>query len=185
MFNIKKLSDNSKEFLNTYYSIIDQAKNDIINISMGTNLTSVLIDQLIVLYQSAIKMSENILNYTTDADVEDFAKNLIANYTQTVEDLQSIKQKCENIYCNEIDMKLYSRKALSMFNTLVNNLNGTLASNNLNAIYLNAIHTHTKALIELITMALPLQMCDILKDYLTKHLQSLSELLNNLKSFKM
>ena len=185
MFNIKKLSDNSKEFLNTYYSIIDQAKNDIINIPMGTNLSSVLIDQLIILFQSAIKMSENILNYTTDADVEDFAKNLIANYTQTIKDLQGIKQKCENIDCNEIDIKLYSRKALSVFNTLINNLNGTLASNNLNSIYLNAIHSHTKALIELFTMSLPLQMCDELKDYLTTHLQSLSELLNNLKSLKM
>ena len=89
MFNIKKLSDNSKEFLKTYYSIIDQAKNDIINIPMGTNLSSVLIDQLIILFQSAIKMSENILNYTTDADVEDFAKNLIANYTQTIKDFRA------------------------------------------------------------------------------------------------
>jgi len=163
MLIVKKLSDNSKDYLNTYYEIIDQMKNDMQNVEICNSISKVYIEQIIPHKKAAIALSENILRYTTNVDIENLAKNIISEHSNEIEKLENILETCMRVCNSERDVNLYMRRFNEILNNMLNRLNNISTTNNLNALYLNALIAHHEGGISLAQNALSYTLCPELK----------------------
>lgn len=183
---IKKLSDNSKEYLDLYYQIVDNMRNQMFAIEPCNSISQTYIQQILPHKEGAISLSENILKYTTDVDIETLAKAIIENQNASMEYLRSIIDECTCHTNSERDVNLYQRKAIEIITNMITKLNSISANNNLNALYLQALIYHHEGGINLAKNALGYDICPKLKQQIneqiiknTAELTLIKNLLNN------
>lgn len=185
MYIVKKLSDNSKEFLNTYYSIIDQMKNEMAEVLPCDSISAKFIKHIIPLENGGINLSQNILKFTTNIDVENFAKEVIEMHTANLSVLNKIGEKCACVCNKERDVNLYMRKYNEIFDTMNNRLNNIPTSNNINTFYITSMMIHHESAINFAKNLLAFTICDELKAYagnmITAYTSHLSNMRNMLK----
>ncbi len=167
MFIVKKLSDNSKEYLNTYYEIIDQMKNAMQEDINSKSISETYIKQIIPHHEAGVKLSENILKYTTNVDVENFAKNYIFDQNIEIEKLQNMLEECACVCNSERDIKLYTRKFNEILDMMMKKLNMGPATNNIDALYLSSMLIHSEGAISFAKNALSYNICPSLKQLLS------------------
>ena len=114
MFIVKKLSDNSKEYLNTYYDIIDQMSKAINGCEIGKSIGGLYINQITPLLQASIDLNNNILKYTTNTDIENFAKNMTFDRNNEIQKLSEITATCACV-CNSIRTIYWRSEGSSKF----------------------------------------------------------------------
>ena len=167
---IKKLSDNSKEYLDAYYEIIDSMKSQIFAVELCDSVSKIYIEQILPHKTAGILLSENILKYTTDIEVEVFAKAIIAESNQDIEKLNEILDECTCVHNSDRDIKLYSRKATEIVTNMLTRLNAIQGTNNLNVLYLQAMMYHHEGELALAKNALNYEICDKLKIYINERI---------------
>lgn len=166
MFIVKKLSDNSKEFLDTFYNIVDQLNDSVDAVEPTKSISETYINQLVPLLQAGVKMNDNILKYTTNVDIENFAKNMNFDLNNEIEKLNQMKESCSCTCNNERDLKLYNRRFKELFNNTIQRLNNTPATNNVDAFYLTTMIIHHEGTIATAKNALSYTLCPELKELL-------------------
>ena len=167
---IKKLSDNSKEYLDAYYLIVDTLKNQLQSLETCNSISQTYIQQSLPLGESAIDFSNNILKYTTDIEIENLAKAIIEQQNLSLEYLRSILDECTCATNSERDINLYKRKALEIISNMLNRLNLIQGTNNLNFLYLQAMLYHNESVIALAKNALNYDLCPKLKQHINEQL---------------
>lgn len=187
MFIVKKLSDNSKEYLDTYYNIIDRINQDVNGIEASNSISETYIRQIIPVFQGGIDMSENILKYTTNVDVESFAKNVMFDMQTNIDSLNGLLENSLNECNTERDAKLYLRKFGEIFNHMITMLNTNMTGNNLDLLYLSALTSLLEGIINISKNALSFSLqCDLkslltdIIDEQTLHLKTIKTLLKNM-----
>ena len=64
MANSERFSFDTKEYLNTFYCILDQMVREMTTANLTESISNNFIVQMIPHHQAAIRMSENLLKYT-------------------------------------------------------------------------------------------------------------------------
>lgn len=182
MFIVKKLSDNSKEYLNTYYDIIDKMKNAIDLVENGKSVGGLYINQITPMLLASIEMNENILKYTTNTDIENFAKNMTFDRNNELQKLNEITEKCACVCNTERDVKLYLRKFNEIYNNMIQKLNSVPASNNLDMLYLSTMTSLLEGIIYATNNVLAYNICPELKDFATNLIDEINLQLSTIKS---
>lgn len=171
---IKKLSDNSKEYLDAYYEIIDNMKSQMFGVEFCDSISKTYIEQILPHKTAGILLSENILKFTTDTEIETLAKGIIL---QSNNDIQTLNSHIENCMCptnSERDLKLYTRKSTELITNMITRMNSIQGTNNLNSLYLQALIYLFEGALQLARNALNYEICDKLKTYLNEHIAKLS-----------
>ena len=183
---IKKLSDNSKEYLDAYYEIIDNIKNQMFAVEVCGSISKIYIEQLLPHKTAGILLSENILKYTTDTEIEAIAKSIITQSNKDIETLNTHLSECTCVTNSDRDIKLYTRKATEIITNMITRLNSIQGTNNLNSLYLQALIYHYEGSLQLARNALSYEICDKLKHYIneliikiTAEIAVIKNLLNN------
>lgn len=166
---IKKLSDNSKEYLDTYYEIIDGMKNQMFAVENSDSISKIFIDQILPHISAGIQLSENILKYTTDIEIENFAKNIISQNNENLERLNTISNECECIN-NDRDIKLYTRKSNELIGAMITRLNSIQTGNNLNVLYLQSMTYYFEGFLSLARNLLNFEICSSLKNFINEQI---------------
>lgn len=182
MFIIKKLSDNSKEFLNTYYDIVDQLEKEISGVEIGKSISELFIKQIVPFFNASVKMNDNILKYTTNVDVENFAKNTSEEHQQNADSLLNMLESCACACNSERDIKLYTRKFEEPFNSTLHKLNSSPATNNLDAIYITSKINLLDGIVMMTKNVMVYGICQELKDFIPEMIESLNLNISTLKS---
>ena len=182
MFIVKKLSDNSKEYLNTYYEIIDQMSKVITGCETGKSIGGMYINQITPLLQASIDLNNNILKYTTNTDVENFAKNMTFDRDNEIQKLVEITEACACVCNSERDVKLYMRKFNEVYNNMLQRLNATPATNNLDMLYLTTMTTLLEGGIGFSKNVLSYTICAELKDFATNLIDEMNLQISTIKS---
>lgn len=179
---IKKLSDNSKEYLDAYYEIIDNLKSQMFAVEICNSISKVFIEQILPLANAGILLSENILKYTTDTEIETLAKGIIESSNNNIEALNAIMDECACAQNSDRDIKLYTRKATEIITNMITRLNSIQGTNNLNALYLQALIYYYEGALLLAKNALSYDICEKLKVYLNEHIIKISAQLALIKN---
>lgn len=186
MYIVKKLSDNSKEYLNTYYDIVDNLNQAFTSVEPSNSISGTFINQFVTMLNSGIQMNDNILKYTTNTDVENLAKNISEDATGEIDRLNQMLENCACVCNGEKEIKIYIRKSNEIFNNLITRLNSVANSNNLDALYLTSMITHHENSILLAKNVLSFSICgelkEILSDILDEYALQLSSMRGLLKN---
>lgn len=179
---IKKLSDNSKEYLDAYYEIIDSLKSQMFAVEICDSISKAYIEQILPLANAGILLSENILKYTTDTEIEALAKGIIEANNNNIETLNAFMEECACVTNSDRDVKLYTRKATEIITNMITRFNSIQGTNNLNSLYLQALIYHHEGELQLAKNALNYDICDKLKIHINEHLIKISSQLALLKN---
>ncbi len=160
---VQKMSDNTKEYLDNFYRILDEMQNQMSSVQPSQSISETFIRQMIPHHEAAIKMSENILNFTTDTNVETLAKTIIADQTRDISKMQYMLEECAQVENSEIDISLYQREFKSILDNMVRKMNSAPATNNLNVDFLSEILPHHEGAINMSKTVLKFDICPELK----------------------
>lgn len=182
MFIIKKLSDNSKEFLNTYYDIVDQLEKEVSGVEVEKSISELFIKQVVPFFNASVKMNDNILKFTTNVDVENFAKNTSEEHKQNADTFLNMLESCSCACNSERDIKLYMRKFEELFNSTIHKLNSNPATNNLDAIYITSKINLSEGIVLMAKNVMVYGICQELKDFIPEIVEALNLNIGTLKS---
>ncbi len=160
---VQKLSDNTKEYIDTFYKILDEMSNKMKEVEPSSSISATFIQQMIPHHEAAIKMSENILKYTTDTAIENLAKNIIADQTKDIEKMKDMLDACAECENSTVDINLYQREFLVIFDTMIRKMNGAPTTNNLNIDFLSEMIPHHEGAINMSKNLLKFEICSDLK----------------------
>lgn len=181
MYIVKKLSDNSKEYLNTYYDIVDNLNQAFTSVEPSNSISGMFINQFVPILNSGIQMNENILRYTTNVDIENLAKNMTEDMTGEIDRLNQMLESCSCVCNGEKDIKIYTRKSTEIFENLIRRLNSVANSNNIDALYLTSMIAHHENSILLAKNVLSYSICNELKEILSDILDEYTLQLNSMR----
>lgn len=103
------LSNVTKEYLNTFYCILEKMIEGMTQAKLCDSISHNFIVQMIPHHKAAIEMSKNILRYTTDIPLQQIATQIIVEQTKSIENMEQILDCCKKCSNSGQDLNLYRR----------------------------------------------------------------------------
>ena len=164
MIIIKKLSENTKNYIEKYFDDLDEMSKQIKEMPNTNSISQIFIHEMIPHHEMAIKMSQNILCYTTDTDIETLAKDIISTQQNCIKKMEEMYENCMECENSERDVNLYKREFLQIFDTMTRKMASALSGNNLNTDFLSEMIPHHEGAIFMSKNVLQFSICDLLKE---------------------
>ena len=162
---VRKLSDNTKVYIDRYFTIVDKMGVAMREVAQTDSISEMYIWQNISLISGEVQMSENILSYTTNANIETLAKALIDDGKQAVDDLKEMLDYCTNCKNEDRDVNLYQRRFAVILENSVSNMNNINLTNNIELDYLNGLIAHHEGAIGMAKNLLNYEVCENIRAY--------------------
>ena len=105
----EQFSDVTKQYLCCFYEILDNMIEEMTSAKLTNSISHNFIVQMIPHHQAAIKMSQNILQYTTLLPLQNIAKNIISEQTKGIESMKEILGVCGEQFAITVICLLCSR----------------------------------------------------------------------------
>ena len=115
--------------------------------------------QMIPHHQAAIKMSQNILKYTTLFPLQNIAKNIISEQTKSIEAMKKILGVCEEQFDSKQDICLYQNGFDRITRTMFSQMRNACSTNHINANFMREMIPHYQGAIRMSKNALHFSVC--------------------------
>lgn len=181
MIKIIKMSDNTKDYIEAFYRIFDEMKSSMEAVTPTQSIAANHINRMIPFYEAEIAMSENILKYTTEVEIEALAKSFITEATANIETLRALKEVC-NDNDSERDLFLYEKGYNDAFSRMIREMSSTPSSNNLNANFLYEMIPHHEGGMNMNKNLLKFNVCEQLRSHAEEAIMSGQVELDQMKS---
>ena len=162
MIKVIKLSDVAKDYIQRFFEILEEMKTAMESVVPPNSISQNFINRMIPHHRGAIEMSENILKYTTNPEIEDLAKAIITDQTRHIEEFEQLKPLCEQEN-SERDLNLYERGYKLAFDKMINGMYNSQTGNNLNVDFLTEMIPHHEGAIEMAQNLLKFEVCEPLR----------------------
>lgn len=153
------LSNNTKDYLEVYYSILDNMIEGMTNVTLTDSISHNFIIQMIPHHRAAIQMSENLLKYTTNIPLQNIASGIITAQTQSIAAMQKVQPYCSRITNLERDLSLYQRRADQIMRTMFDRMLNARVSNDINSNFIHEMLPHHMDAVEMSKNALQYNLC--------------------------
>lgn len=178
---VRKLSDNTKQYVDNYFQIIDDMSKNMEQVAATDSISQMFIQQMIPHHEAAVLMSQNILNFTTDTDIEALAKNIIDEQSKHINQMQNMLEACSACKNCERDVALYQRTFMQILQNMMNAMNNTPVGNHLNVAFLSEMIPHHEGAIQMSKNVLQFEICPQLKELSEKTIVSQTTQLQQMK----
>ena len=157
MFNqnrLCELSIVSEKYLNEFECILQNMSDKMLSCMNYNSITILFIKQMIPHHKAAIKMCENLLQYTTNIKLQNLALNIIKTQKSQIEQMRSIEaeSECDNNKSCQIEMYMNSYNSITK--SMIAKMNGAPRLNNINLNFINEMIPHHQGAIRLCENAL-------------------------------
>lgn len=160
---VQKLSENTKDFLENFFEILEEFERDIGNLEDSNSIGELFINQLTIHHNVGIKISENILDFTTNPIIEDFARVIVTTYNSEIDEMEEIKEDAIEVKNQKYDIKLYLMEFERIYKNMILKMKESQTGNNLNLNFITQILPLYEGGILLAKNALRFNICDKLK----------------------
>lgn len=167
-----ELSCVTKEYLSSYYEILDCMIENMTKQKASCSISQNFITQMIPHHEAAIKMCENLLRFTTCVPLQNIASCIITEQTEGIEEMKCILSKCEKCQNSERDLCLYGRRNEQICRTMFDEMGCAPTSNNINANFIREMIPHHEGGIRMAKNALSFCICPELKSILCSIISS-------------
>jgi len=144
-----QLSHVTEDYLAAFYCILDEMIEKMTQASLCDSISHNFITQMLPHHRAAIRMSENILKYTTFVPLQNIAQNIISEQTKSIEDMKGILCQCEKCCNSECDLQAYTQRTCHIMHTMFTNMHNSCATNNLNASFMREMIPHHMGAVEM------------------------------------
>ena len=184
-----KLSYVTKSYLDYYYAILNTMICDMTTVHLTNSISDNFIKQMIPHHLAAIKMSKNILQYTTNLQLQSIATNIISEQTKSISNMLAIQCKCSTLTNPNYELFLYMNNFNKIAGTMFMRMGSATISNDINANFMREMIPHHKGAVQMSNNALMFNICPELKPILhaiitsqCKGIEQMRQLLRQLKN---
>ncbi|AVK86230.1 DUF305 domain-containing protein [Lysinibacillus sp. B2A1] len=154
-----ELSNVTKAYLEEYKRILDKMMQGMTYVTITCNISENFIKQIIPHQVAAIKMSENVLRYTTNIPVQNLALEIINTSTETLECLEAIQNRCCIVQNSEYELYEYMCAYKEITEVMFQAMCAPPVSNNININYLREMIVHHQGGVRLAQNVLRFCIC--------------------------
>ncbi len=154
-----KLSNVTKDYLCTFYTILDEMIEDMTNQKLNDSISHNFIVQMIPHHRAAIEMSKNILKYTTCIPLQNIAANIIDEQTKSIENMRNILNNCSKVCNCERDLMLYKRKFNMIIQNMFAKMKNAKSTNSINCNFMWEMIPHHCGAVEMSTLTKGFDIC--------------------------
>lgn len=137
----------SQTYLNRYYQILGQMKQDMTTIPQTSSISHNFILQMLPHHQAAINMCQNLLNYTKNPTLIKMAKDIIKEQTKSIADMEKILASCSQTQNSPSDLYIYQSKFNEITLIMFNQMQNACATNNIDNNFVHEMLPHHKGAI--------------------------------------
>lgn len=157
-----KLSEVTKDYLIQFDCIFENMQKGMTSAQLNDSISHNFIVQMIPHHRAAIEMSQNILRYTTNIEVQDIAANIITAQTESIQNMQAIFDTCSCLENTERDVCLYQKRTEQILQTMFCGMRTAYADNCINCNFLREMLPHHKGAVKMSKNALRFEICPAL-----------------------
>lgn len=168
MGNVYKLSNNTKDYLDTYLNILGKMEENMSEAEVTNSISTTFISQMIPHHEGAIEMSKNILRFTTNSDIEALANEIISEQTTGIDKMKEMSQNCSQTTNSDRDLKLYLSGFQKVFENMIKQMKNTRTSNNLDVNFLSEMIPHHMGAVNMCKNLLLFDICLPLRELAEK-----------------
>lgn len=159
-------SNNTKDYLSGFHCILDEMIEGMTNVCLTDSISYNFIIQMIPHHEAAIRMSHNLLKYTTFIPLQNIAVQIIEEQTKSIENMRSIQCSCEkHANCGE-DVCRYQERVEQILQTMFTEMGNACTVNNINASFMHEMIPHHRGAVRLSENALKYDICSDLRPIL-------------------
>ena len=180
MFKIIKMSENTKDYIEAFFMIFEEMKRKMESAEIGSSIAVNFINHMIPHHEAAIAMSENILKYTTNIEIEELAKAIIEEQTADISTMETLRETCgeEN---SQRDNFLYMRGYNEIYKKMIQGMGASETGNNVNVDFLTEMIPHHEGAISMAKNLLNFDICEPLHTLAEGIVTSQSQQLDEMK----
>lgn len=154
-----ELNDAAKAYLNKFYCILDNMIRGMTEAGLSNSISYNFIVQMIPHHRAAIEMSESILKYTDNQTIENIAKNIIKEQTESIANMENIMCRCiEQTNCVRC-LENYQCKMDGIMQKMFCRMDYACATNNINCDFLWEMIPHHMGAVEMSQTTLMFDIC--------------------------
>lgn len=155
-----KLSNVTKDYLTTFYCILEKMMEGMTKAELSDSISYNFIVQMIPHHEAAIEMSKSILKYTTNVPLQEIATQIVTEQTKSIEDMQQILCSCRKLCNTEQDLCLYQRCVNQIMCTMFQQMEHACSNNQINANFMREMIPHHEGAVKLSETTLQYPICD-------------------------
>ena len=188
MSGTQQLSDVAKRYLCEYYDILDDMIEGMTRAELTDSVSHNFIVQMIPHHEGAIRMSENILQYTTCIPLQRIAQRIIAEQTQSIAQMRRALPMCSLCRSSSGDLNLYLQRFRQVTDRMFRRMQEAPATNGLNFSFLREMIPHHEGAIgmsqNLFRFEVCPELCPIVEAIITSQSRGVAEMERLLRTLK-
>lgn len=184
-----QLSDITKKYLSRFYEILDIMIQRMTSVKTTNSISHNFILQMIPHHEAAIEMSRNLLQYTTNIELQNIALNIISNQTESIEAMLRAFERCSTVMNTNTDGLVYQNAFDEVTERMFNNMANSPVSNNIDINFINEMIPHHIGAIEMSRNAMRFNICveltNILRNIIVLQSQGVQQMRALLEQIEM
>lgn len=154
-----RFSDDTKNYLSEFYCILDTMIKEMTEAELTESISHNFIVQMLPHHRAAIEMSHNLLQYSNWKPLCMIASQIIAEQTESIENMQAILCSCQKKCNPKQDVCLYQRRTAQILETMFCKMDHACSTNQINANFMREMIPHHMGAIEMSRNALNYDLC--------------------------
>ncbi len=167
-----EFSNNTQTYLKDFSCILDRMIKGMTCADLNNSISHNFIVQMIPHHKAAIKMSENILKYTTNITLQNIACNIIKEQTQSIADMESILSCCSAQTDSAQNLNEYQDRVSKIFDRMFCRMKEAKTVNSVNCNFLFEMLPHHEGAVAFSETTLEYCICPELKSILNSIITS-------------
>lgn len=153
------LSQNTESYLAEYNRILAQMASSMESAAVNASVSGTFIRQMLPHHRAAIAMSENLLRYTTNLQLQRIAQNIVTEQTRSICDMLRIQRICANTLNTPQSAARYAQCVGSIIETMLTAMETAPALNSIDCDFIAEMIPHHEGAIRMSRLALRSPLC--------------------------
>ncbi len=152
-------SCNTKKYLEKYHCILEEMIRGMQCAALGDSISYNFIVQMIPHHRAAIRMSENLLKYTTFIPLQRIAEQIVSEQTKSIQNMQCIQCQCSMSINDRETLCDYQGRMKQIINRMFERMEGARTDNDINVSFMREMIPHHEGAVEMSRWTLSQCIC--------------------------
>lgn len=154
-----RLSLVTQDYLSSFECILKHMISGMTGAELSNSISYNFIVQMIPHHRAAIEMSENLLRYTTNLQLQDIASDIITEQTQSIQNMLAIECSCLNLQNCEADLCRYQKQMDNIMQIMFSEMKHARYCNDINLNFIWEMIPHHMGAVRMSETTLRYQIC--------------------------
>ena len=165
-------SNNTKDYLREFRLILDDMIEGMTDAELTDSISQNFIVQMIPHHDAAIRMSENLLRYTTNVELQNIALGIVREQTESIENMERILRRCSREKDSRQCIYRYNRKTEEILRAMFARMRNAQSTNSIDCNFIREMIPHHMGAVCMCENALKYDICSGLRPILRAIIRS-------------